>query len=563
MEGNIFLQISALLGITVSVAFVIRLLRQPLMVAYIIAGIVAGPLFLNLLHGENSLFEAFSSFGVVLLLFVVGLSLDFGFLKQIGKTAVWVGFVQMAITVGLGLIVLRFLDFSWIGSLYLAAALTFSSTIIVTKLLADKQDLDAVYGRYTMGLMLVQDIIAILIMVFLGMNSVGSWQSSIIPLLMRGALLVVLVILLTKYVVSFILDRAAKSGEFLFLFTIAWCFGVASLVYYLGFSLEIGAIIAGLTLGSSAYRAEIASRVKPLRDFFIVLFFIILGSEMVLGDWRSAIVPSVVIIVFILLAEPFILYFLYRAGKFTRRNSFLASVAAGHVSEFGFVLLLTGKSLGHLSGMELPVFTMVALTTIVVSSYVITYNEQIYRVFLPFFNLFGRDKYQQKDQKIDKHDVWVVGYHRIGWKVCDTLRKKHIDFAVIDYNPETVARLRKRGLACYFGDVSDVEFLDSLSLAQAKLVISTLPQTDDQKTMIQHIRRAGSKASIVVNCNHSHDLDDLYDAGADYAMMPHLLGGEWISDEIIGVKWTKSKFKALREEQAEEMRWRHSMKAHK
>lgn len=563
MEGNIFLQISALLGITVSIAFVVRLLKQPLMVAYIVAGILAGPLFLNMLNAENNLFDAFSSFGVVLLLFVVGLSLDLGFLKQVGRTSAWVGFVQMAVTTGLGLVILRFLGFAWIGALYLAAALTFSSTIIVTKLLTEKQDLDSVYGRYTVGLMLVQDIIAIMIMVFLGTEVVGSWQESIISLLTRGAVLVVLAVILTKYIVPYILDRVAKSGEFLFLFTVAWCFGVASLVYYLGFSLEIGAIIAGLTLGSSAYRSEIASRVKPLRDFFIVLFFIILGSEMVLSDWHAVIIPSIIIILFIVIVEPFILFFLYRANRFTRRNSFLVSVAAGHVSEFGFVLLLTGKTLGHVSGIELPVFTIVALATIVISSYVITYNESIYRKLLPFFNIFGKDKYQQKMQNSNVHEAWVIGYHRIGWKVCETLQKRHVNFAVVDYNPETIKRLQRRGISCYFGDVADVEFLDSLPFEKAKLIISTLPQTDDQKTMIQHVRRKGGKAIIVANCNHSHNLDEIYDAGADYAMMPHLLGGEWISEEIIKKQWTKNRFKGLRQNQAEEMRWRYSMGAHK
>ena len=210
----------------------------------------------------------------------------------------------------------------------------------MVKLLTDKEEADAMYGRYVIGLLLMQDIITVGIMIFLntvGLN--GSWKEVLIITLSKGALLVGVVYLLAKYILPKIMTKVAYSGEMLFIFTVAWCFGVASLVYWAGFTIEVGAIIAGISLGASPYQAQIASRVRPLRDFFIVLFFIVLGSQMQLGDVRSAVFPAIILSVFILVVDPFILYIVMRAMKYTRRNAFLAAITAAQGSEVGFILV--------------------------------------------------------------------------------------------------------------------------------------------------------------------------------------------------------------------------------
>lgn len=559
MDGNIFLQVSALMGVTVSIAFFMRLMRQPLLIAYIIAGIVAGPLFLDLIHGEGGTFEALAEFGVILLLFLVGLSLDMNHIKKIGKVALTTGLTQVSFTAGIGFGILQMMGFDLIPSVYMALALTFSSTIIISKLLSDKRDTESVYGRHVFGLMIVQDIIAIGIMIFLSTAN-GSANIDINAHLSKLALnalaLGALVYLMAKYFLPKILDHVAKSSEFLFIFTIAWCFGMASLLHWTGFSLEIGAIIAGLTLGSSPYQPEISSRIRPLRDFFIVLFFIILGSEMGITDLGPVILPGIILSLFILLGNPFILYHSFRLLKFTRRNSFLAGVTAAQVSEFGFILIFTGNQLGHLQGEVLPVFTVVALVTIFVSSYVITYNEQLYRFLLPVFNMFGKDKYQQIEDVNDDFKVWVFGYHRIGWKVCEMLEEQGIKYAVVDFNPRMIAKLKHRGIPAYFGDAADVEFLSTLPLNKARLVVSTLPEADDQLTLITHIKKYKRHPKIIANLYRSKYVDVLYDAGADYVMMPHLLGGAWISRELRDKPWTKKLFRELKKEQRQEMHLR-------
>lgn len=561
MIDNIFLQVSILMGITVSIAFIMRLLKQPLVVAYIVAGLIAGPLFLNLMGHQQEFFEIFAKFGIVLLLFIVGLSLNFEYVKKLGKVVFTGGLIQFFITVFLALILTKILCFGWVPALFLAVSLSFSSTIIVIKLLADKKDLEAVYGRYVVGLLIVQDIIAVSLMIFLNTSGLGGgvWYNTLLMVGGKGLLLVGAVFVMSKYILPAVMDKAANSGEMLFIFTIAWCFGVASLVYWAGFSIEIGAIVAGISLGASVYQPEISSRVRPLRDFFIVLFFVVLGSELQIGDIRTAILPGLILAGFVLIFKPLILYYLMRFLKYTRRNSFLASVTAGQVSEFGFVLIFTAASLGFVKGGELAVLTLVALITIVVSSYFITYNEQIYQKIMPWLNKFGPDAYRRgEDEKQKTYKAYVFGYHRIGWKVCEALSQKKIKYAVIDFDPAVISRLKRRGIPVYFGDAADVEFLEELPLDKAKIIISTLPEADDQKTLIAHIRALSDKPFIIANLYHTADLESLYKAGADYVMMPHLLGGQWISDVLKEKPWTKRTFKNLKEEQKEEVRLRFS-----
>lgn len=557
MENNIFLQISALLGITVSIAFLVKLLKQPLMIAYIVAGIISGPLFLNLLNGESHMFEAFAQFGIVLLLFVLGLNLDFNYLKKIGRVAAVTGTGQVLFTFAIGLSLLLLMGMDTVSAGYLALAITFSSTIIIVKLLNDKRDTESIYGRHTIGLMLVQDIIAIAVLLIITSITTGNGLlDSMLILFAKGVVIFTILYFISKYLLPGILNKIASHGEFLFIFTITWCFGVASLIFLSGFSIEIGAVVAGLILGSSPYQKAISSRIKPLRDFFIVLFFIILGSEMGLANFGEVIVPGTILSLFILIGNPLILYILFRLFKFTRRNSFLSGVTAAQVSEFGFILVFTGQSLGHIGDSILPIFTFVALTTIFISSYLITYSDKLFVLLRPVFEIFGKDKYMQRNKKAEEFSVWVFGYHRMGWKVCELLKEKGISYAVVDFNHETVEKLNKKGVPAFFGDVSDVEFLEMLPLEKSKMIISTFPDPDGQSTFIEYVRGLGSKVHIVATLNHNGPLESLYSAGADYILMPHLLGGKWMHDMLSEKRWSKKMFSELKKEQISEIKAR-------
>lgn len=552
---NIFTQLSIVLGLTAALAWVTKWLRQPLLIAYIVAGILSGPLLLNIVHKEQELYQVFAQFGVIFLLFVVGLGLNFTYLKKIGKVASFVGVSQIILTTGCGFGLLYLLGFRGSSGLYLAIASVFSSTIIITKLLADKKQLDSVYGRYTVGLMLVQDILAIIIVIILNVLQAGQgnivWSLALFVL--KAAGMILFVVISARFILPAILSRIAHSAEFLFLFALAWCLGVTTLARLLGFSLETGAIMGGLALGSSPFQSEIISRIKPLRDFFLIIFFVILGSEMNFSRIGPLLVPAFLFSVFILVGNPFILYCLFRRAHFTRRNSFLSGLTAGQVSEFGFVLLFAGQALGLVGDNDVSFFTLVALLTILVSSYAITYNERLFDIFQPIFAYFKRDAHSQEEVRMPVYDIWVIGAHRIGWRICQALQRKKASFAVVDYNPETVAEVKEKGMTAYFGDVSDVEFLAELPLDKAKLIISTIPDPHDQLTFIKQVRAQGKKVYIVANLTHAKFRESLYGAGADYVMLPHVLGGELVADLIKKHSLTKAVFRDLRKKQEEEV----------
>lgn len=550
---SIFVQISALLAVTVGLAFIIRLLRQPLIVAYIFAGVVCGPFILNLMHGDRDLYGTFAQLGLVLLLFIIGLNLNFQHLRSIGRVSIITGLGQVIFTAGIGTLLLLVLNTQLTAALYLAVAITFSSTIIIMKLLTDKKDTETIYGRYTIGLMLVQDVLAVVLVIGLGMmQGERAGGPEVIALLLAKLVLVAAVLyLVSRYLLPRILDKIADSSELLFLFTLAWCLGVASLLYLLGFSLEIGAIVSGIALSSSPYQLEIASRIRPLRDFFLILFFIVLGSEIGLSSFGHILAPSLVLSLFILIGDPFILYILFRRLKFTRRNSFLAGLTAAQVSEFGFVLLVVGRQAGHLQGEEVAIFTAVAIFTIFASSYLISYNEQIYRFLLPVFRLFGPDKYQQKEKMSETYEAWIIGYHRIGIRVAEALKKLQKRLAVIDFDPTAIKRLRRAKLPFYFGDIADIEFLEGLPLANSRLIVMTIPAVDDQISLIKFVRRFKTKTLIIANAYQQSDSRALYKAGADFVMMPHFQGGEWIAGILSRNSWSSKTMVRLRARQRE------------
>ncbi|MFA6304789.1 MAG: cation:proton antiporter [Patescibacteria group bacterium] len=554
MTVEIISQISLLFGLIILAGFLAKLIRQPLIIAYIAVGILAGPIFLNIFGNHKEIFELFSQLGIILLLFVVGLSLNFNYLKKIGKVAVVTGIGQVVITAGLGLVILQWLNFSLIPAAYLAVAITFSSTIIITKLLSDKKAIESLYGRSTIGLMLIQDIIAIFLMILLNFLVNSNDLSFLIALLIiKAGAAAILIFIILKYCLPFLLKQSAKSAEFLFVFALAWCFGLTYLFHWLGFSLEIGAVIAGLTLGSSAYSSEIASRIKPLRDFFVIIFFIILGAGLGLENLEHAIGPGLVLSLFILIGNPIILYLLFRLLKYTRRNSFLAGITSAQVSEFGFVLLLMGKNNGQVGEQEMAVFTLVAIGTIFISSYLITHSEKIFAALDPLLSFFSKDKRIQLEDQPITHDVWVVGYHRLGWKICEVLHETKTNFGVIDFNPEVISRLKRKGWPAYFGDIGDMEFLNSLPLGQAKLVVSTASNVEDQLTLIKNIRIHSQKTCIITDIAEGKYRDSLYEAGSNYVMTPHILGGNWLGHIIKTKGINKKILEGLKADQEREI----------
>ena len=274
MAIGVFVELSIVIIIAVVVAGIMRLLKQPLVIGYILTGIIVSPYFLNIVTSTDAI-ATFAQIGIVLLLFMVGLNLNPRIIKDVGKVSLVTGVGQVIFTSLIGFFIGQLLGFSTIVSIYIAVALTFSSTIIIMKLLSDKGDLETLYGRIAIGFLIVQDLIVIVILMVISSIPTGlDFATLALESVFKGVGLLILLFLISVYIFPRITKAIAKSQEFLLLFSIGWCFAIASLFYYLNFSIEAGALLAGITLSLSPYHYEISSKMKPLRDFFIILFFI-------------------------------------------------------------------------------------------------------------------------------------------------------------------------------------------------------------------------------------------------------------------------------------------------
>ena len=542
--ATLFVEFSLLLLIVIAFSIVMRLLRQPLIIGYILTGILISPALLDLSQSQESL-RLFSEMGVAVLLFIVGLNLNPSVIRDVGKVAVITGLGQMLFTFIMSYFLMKFLGFSTFFALYIAAAVTMSSTIIIMKLLSDKGELDTLHGRISIGFLLVQDLAAVALMVAISSLGKGGASSVLLKTAVEGFGLIFLVMFLSYAFMPGIARKAASSQELLLLFSLTWCFALASLFYLAGFSLEIGSLLAGISLATSNYRHEVSARLRPLRDFFIVMFFILLGSHMAFDHVLSNVVPILLLSTVVLIGNPLIMLIIMRFLGYSTQTAFLTGLAVAQISEFSFILVALGVQVGHIPGDASSMIALVGIITLALSTYLIQYSHQIYGRLSKFMVVFNRiGKSQAQDAAIGKkpHDILLFGCNRIGFELLASLKKMKKRFLVVDYNPDTIKRLQAMGVECMYGDASTMETLGELNLAKAKMVLSTVPGTETTMLLLSQIRQQNKDALILVVSNQLHDALKLYEAGASYVIMPHLIAGTHTSMMIEEFAFNITKF---------------------
>lgn len=537
-----FIELSIIIGITVLIAGVMRLLKQPLIIGYIFAGILVSPYFLNIVQSTETI-KVFSQIGIALLLFIVGLSLNPKVIKEVGKVSLITGVGQIVFTSLFGFLISRLLGFSLIVSLYIAIALTFSSTIIIMKLLSDKKDLEKLYGKISIGFLLVQDIfVIILLMIVSSFSSNLSIESLSFESILIVILIIVGFVLTSIYVLPKLSTFFAQSQEFLFLFSAGWGLGLAALFHHIGFSMEIGALVAGISLSMSPFHYEISSKMRPLRDFFIILFFILLGSQMVFGNINELIFPAIIFSLFILIGNPLIVMILMGLLGYKKKTGFQAGFTVAQISEFSLIFIALGVSVGHLTNEILSLVTIVGLITISGSTYLILYSNKIYPYLSKYLSIFERKKIKENEKEFKDYEIVLFGYNRIGHDLLKSFKQLKKKILVIDYNPETIFELSKNGIECRYGDADDEEFLRELNLSKTKMVVSTIPELETNLLLINKIRQKNKDMIIIVVSHNIEETNILYSKGATYVIMPHFLGGSHASKMINKHKLNLNKF---------------------
>jgi hypothetical protein len=339
----------------------------------------------------------------------------------------------------------------------------------------------------------------------------------------------------------------AGSQELLFLFALAWGFGVATLVNKAGFSVEIGALFAGVTLAHLPYAHEIGSRLKPLRDFFIVLFFITLGENLNIGHLESALIPALVLAALVIIAKPLVIMCAMGFMRYTKRTSFKAAVNLSQISEFSIILIVLAQQTGLVGERLSAVVTIVAFITIAVSTYLMQYDNVLYLKLEKFLRIFERRETREHEYRSNTHPLILFGYKKGGHEFVKTFRAMKKPFLVVDYNPDVIELLDRLRIESLYGDATDAELLAELHLQKTKLVVSTITDQQTNKTLVRYLHHHNPDMVILCHADDYNQAAELYQLGATYVMLPHYIGSERMSMFIHRNGLRKKSFDVYRE----------------
>ena len=534
------------IGLSISVAaglaFAGHRLRQPLLLAYLLAGVLIGPqIGLGLVNDQASI-QTVSEIGLILLLFIIGLELDLNKLLAAGRPVLITGTLQFPLCVALGLAF--FIPFGFrigdgdFGLLYLAVCLAISSTMIVVKLLYDKFELDTLPGRITLGVLIFQDIWAIVVLA-IQPNLLNPEFVPLLESIVRGVVLVSVSLIISKTVLPRLFQSVAKIPELVLIGSLAWCFIVCAGANAAGLSREMGALIAGISISTFPYNLDVVAKVVSIRDFFVTLFFVALGMQIPM--------PTLDVIGLALLAAAFLLFSRFvvvfpilRALRLGHRASLLPAINLAQMSEFAMVIAALGLSYHHIEQRTVSVLMFVFALTSIASTYLIGYSHSLQERLVRWLSALGLkdlDAHKAHDPaappEVEK-DVVLLGffaeasaliheYEMAGDPETHPMLRRLL---VIDFNPHVHAELGRRGIACRYGDVSNMQTLHHADVHDAKLVVSTIPDMilkgTDNLRLLRQARRLCPHARVIVTAMRAGSALALYEAGADYVFVPQL-----------------------------------------
>jgi len=536
-----FIEIAAILGLATLSGIIGQKLRQPLVIMFLATGILAGPSVLGIINSYEQI-ELLAHMGIALLLFIVGLKLDLKLIRTTGPVALATGLGQIIFTSLIGFAIALSLGMSALSAAYVAVALTFSSTIIIVKLLSDKKEIDSLHGQIAIGFLIVQDIAAILALVgltTLGSSVAGDGPAYISILMMggKGLGLLAAVAILMKYVIPKLTQRLAYSLELLTLFAIAWAVLLGAVSESLGFSKEVGAFLAGISLASTAYRDSIGARLTSLRDFLLLFFFIDLGARL---DWSmigSQFGASLLFSLFVLIGNPLIVMTIMGLMGYRRRTGFLAGLMVAQISEFSLIVAALGLSLGHISNETMGLITLVGVVTIFMSTYMILYSYPLYRILSGPLKIFEK-RNPYRETNIDTHkipatvDVILVGLGNYGNGLAEYLLRRKKTLLGVDFDPGALDKWRKRSVPVLYGDMADPEMSEQLPLDHAQWVISTIRSKDLNLAMMQNLKNIRFDGKVALTANNKDEAHEYEIAGAHLVFRPFLDAAEQAADTL-------------------------------
>jgi Kef-type K+ transport system membrane component KefB len=546
MHSELFTQLSILIVIAAILSLIMRLLRQPLMIGYIITGILAGPSFLNIIKDTEG-FSVLSTIGIALLLFVIGLELRLDVIKRLRKVVAITTTIQI---VGITLICMAigsFFNFTRAESAIVGLCMSLSSTIIIITLLQEKKQASRLFAQIAIGVLILQDLFATMGKIVLASGSNGNSVSTIMMLLVKGILLTIAVLIVSRFLGR--LNKLVESHkELMMVFAIGWAFGVATLYAKVGFSVEIGALLAGIGLAGLPFSHEASSRLKPIRDLFIIIFLITLGSTLLPESISSIIVPSLVFATIVMVVKPLFILLTLGVMGYTKQASFKAAISMSQVSEFSLIFIVAALDQNYVSKSAQSIVGMTALLTFVGSTYLIKYDEKLFSITEKYLRFFERRVAKvEQINAASHHPIVLFGYRKGGAEFIRTFQSMNKHFVVVDYDPEAIELIEKNHVNFVYGDATDPELIDELGLAKSKLVVSNITDPVANEFLAHWLSTNNPSAVFVASAESAYQAAHLYNEGASYVMMPHFIGSEKISTFIKRSGFKKSEFNKFRE----------------
>lgn len=537
IEGYIFYEVAALLVLAAGVGFIGLLLRQPLIVSFIAVGILAGPSVLGIAQSDEQI-DLLAELGIAVLLFLVGLKLDFNLVRTLGTVALLTGLGQVLFTTVFGFLIALALGLDPLTAVYVAIALTFSSTIIIVKLLSDKREIDSLHGRIALGFLIVQDVVVVIAMIALSAIGVGGAAQGdgafieVLRVLAYGLAMLGLVMVFIRFIADPLVERLSRAPELLVSFAIGWAALLAAVGHYLGFGKELGGLLAGVSLASTPFREAIAARLASLRDFLLLFFFIALGASLDLSVLGASVTPAIVLSLFVLVGNPLIVLAIMGALGYRKRTGFLAGLTVAQISEFSLIFMAMGVTIGHVSEAALGLVTLVGLVTIAASTYMITFSHHLYGLVEPMLGVFER---RQPGAEPDdgpegkrSHNVILFGLGRYGMGIAAALRESGKSVLGVDFSPEAVRHARAEGYDVMFGDATDPEFLAHMPLNRAQWLVMAVPEhdtglthDDPRQTLLKTVRELGFGGRVAVTAHREAAAHALTVSRADLVLMPY------------------------------------------
>lgn len=535
LSDDLFVEVAAILLASAVAGTIAVWLRLPLVIAYVVVGVLVGPSAADLVEPGGEL-ELLAQLGIALLLFVVGLKLDIHVIRTLGPIALVAGGAQVTLTAAGGFLLALLLGLDVTPALYVGIGVALSSTIIVVKLLTDRRELDDLHGRLTLGILIVQDLVVILVMIAVAASGEpgGSTAGALLGVLLKGTALLVVLALLMRWALTPLLHRLARLPDLLVLFAIAWAIALGAVGEEVGFGVEVGAFLGGVSLASTPYREAIGSRLVTIRDFLLLFFFIDLGSKVDVGPLAGQLWIAAVLSAFVLVVKPLIVTALLGAARYRKRVSLATGLALAQVSEFSLILAALGLRVGHIDDETTSVLTAAALVTIAVSAYLYPSADRIADRLARPLRLFERQVPRPEDGVgVERGPtVIVLGLGRYGEGIVEGLRQRGVDVLGVDFDPVALGRWSDQGVDVLYGDAEDPELPRLLPLPDRGWVVSTVRRVDANLALLHALSQHGYTGNVAVAAHRPPDVVRLTTAGAHHVLMPYASAARDVVDLI-------------------------------